>query len=100
MGISGGPNTVRDSSLVLELDAADRNSYQSGSTTWFDLTPNNITGSTSGSNTFPVYSISNNGSLVFNGINSVVDCGNPSVLQITSGSINIWFRGVQTNFLS
>ena len=45
MGVSGGPYIVRDSSLVLELDAADRNSYVSGSTVWRDLSEylNNIT---------------------------------------------------------
>jgi hypothetical protein len=55
MGVSGGPYIVRDSSLVLELDAADRNSYVSGSTIWRDLTANSFTGSiTSGSfNTNP-----------------------------------------------
>jgi hypothetical protein len=40
MGISGGPYIVRDSSLVLELDAADRNSYPGTGTTWFDLCGN------------------------------------------------------------
>ena len=45
MGVSGGPYIVRDSSLVLELDAADRNSYVSGSLIWRDLSSNSITGS-------------------------------------------------------
>ena len=40
MGVSGGPNIVRDSSLVLNLDAADRNSYSSGSVVWNDVTLN------------------------------------------------------------
>ena len=41
MGISGGPYIVRDSSLVLELDAADKNSYIGSGTTWRDLSGNN-----------------------------------------------------------
>ena len=43
MPINGGPNTVK-SGLVFELDAADRNSYVSGSTTWYDLTINKNNG--------------------------------------------------------
>ena len=42
MGVSGGPNAIQDG-LVLVLDASDRNSYVSGSTTWYDLSGNNRT---------------------------------------------------------
>jgi len=40
MGVSGGPDMIQDG-LVLALDAADQNSYASGSTTWYDLSGNN-----------------------------------------------------------
>jgi hypothetical protein len=40
MGISGGPDMIQDG-LVVSLDAADRNSYTSGSNTWYDLSGNN-----------------------------------------------------------
>jgi hypothetical protein len=66
MGISGGPYIVRDSSLVLELDAADRNSYVSGSTVWRDLTANSFTGSLTNG---PTFSSDNLGSIVFDGTN-------------------------------
>lgn len=107
MGVSGGPYIVRDSSLVLELDAADRNSYVSGSTTWFDVSGNNNSGSLING---PTYNSANNGSLVFTGVNENINCGNSSNLQITSGSISAWvkainagsgFRGIivkQTNY--
>ena len=36
MGVSGGPDMIQDG-LVLVLDAADQNSYVTGSTTWRDL---------------------------------------------------------------
>jgi hypothetical protein len=36
MGVSGGPNAIQDG-LLLALDAADQNSYVTGSTTWRDL---------------------------------------------------------------
>jgi hypothetical protein len=39
MGVAGGPDLIQDG-LVLDLDASDRNSYVSGSTTWFDLSGN------------------------------------------------------------
>ena len=52
--------------LVLALDAADRNSYISGSTTWTDLSGNNYNGTLSGS-TIPTFSTSSGGSLSFPG---------------------------------
>ena len=51
MGIAGGPDIVQDG-LIIDLDASDRNSYVSGSTTWFDLSGNNRTFTTVNSNTF------------------------------------------------
>jgi hypothetical protein len=36
MSIDGGPDIIKDG-LVLCLDAGNRNSYNSGSNTWFDL---------------------------------------------------------------
>jgi len=106
MGVSGGPYIVRDSSLVLELDAADRSSYVSGSSTWRDLTDNNNGTLTNG----PTFNSSSLGSIVFTGVNEYINCGNNSSIQITSGSISAWvkttnagsgFRGIivkQTNY--
>jgi hypothetical protein len=51
--------------LVLALDAADRNSYVSGSTVWNDVSGNNFTGSLING---PVFSSLNGGSLVFDGV--------------------------------
>jgi hypothetical protein len=96
MGISGGPYIIRDSSLVLELDASDRNSYVSGSTTWYDLSGNNNTGSLSVTGSSPVsasYNSSNGGNIVFSGTGSLVDCGNPTTLtSINNVSVNVWFK--------
>jgi hypothetical protein len=64
MGISGGPDIIRDSSLVLELDAADRNSYVSGSTTWRNLSGNSNTGTLTNG---PTFSSANGGNIVFDG---------------------------------
>jgi len=70
MGVSGGPYIVRDSSLVLELDAADRNSYPGSGTTWRDLTANSNNGTLTNG---PTFSSNNLGSIVFDGINDYVN---------------------------
>jgi len=55
--------------LVLALDAADRNSYVSGSATWVDLTSYNNNGTRSGSNsTFPDFATDYGGAINFNGL--------------------------------
>ena len=43
MPTHSGPNTT-DDGLVLALDAADTNSYISGSTTWRDMSGNSLDG--------------------------------------------------------
>jgi hypothetical protein len=52
--------------LVLALNAADKNSYVSGSTTWSDLSGNN---SNFTLNNSPTFSTSNSGYFTFNGTN-------------------------------
>jgi len=64
----GGVNIVKDG-LVLYLDAANPNSYISGSTTWYDLSISGNIGTLSSGIT---YNYSNGGSLNFNGINDLV----------------------------
>ena len=40
MGVVGGPDIIRDSSLILNLNAADKNSYPGSGTTWYDVSGN------------------------------------------------------------
>jgi hypothetical protein len=55
--------------LVLCLDAADRNSYVSGSTTWF-----NVAGSNNGTLTNgPTFNTGSGGSIVFDGTNDYIE---------------------------
>jgi hypothetical protein len=75
--------------LVLALDAADRNSYVSGSTTWTDLSGNNNSGSLISG---PTFSTGSGGNIVFNGSNQYINCGNNSSIQITVGTISAWVR--------
>ena len=76
MSIDGGPDIIKDG-LVLCLDAGNRNSYNSGSTTWFDLSVNRYTGSLING---PTFNSSNNGNIVFDGTNDY------SVSGLLSGS--------------
>ena len=59
--------------LVLCLDAADRNSYVSGSLTWRDLSSNNLTGSLTNG---PTFNSGSGGSIVLDGINDYVTVPN------------------------
>jgi hypothetical protein len=58
--------------LVLCLDAADRNSYVSGSTTWRDVAGSNNGTLTNG----PTFNSTNGGSIVFDGTNDYVSVPN------------------------
>ena len=87
MGISGGPDMIQDG-LVLALDAADRNSYVSGSTSWYDLSGGSNTGTLiSGS----AYSGSNGGSVFFDGVNDYVSVATSGLVSSVI-SMDIWFN--------
>ena len=79
--LNGGPGNIVTNGLVLYLDAANYLSYTSGSTTWRDLTSSNLSGSLING---PTFNSGNAGSIVFDGVNDYVDCGNPILLNISS----------------
>jgi hypothetical protein len=93
MGVSGGPYIVRDSSLVLELDAADRNSYVSGSTIWNDISLNNNVGSLINGPTFSSASL---GGIVFDGIDDYVALPLGSIVDAIT--ILFWINGSYQNY--
>ena len=64
MPTSAGPDIIQNG-LVLELDAADRNSYPGSGTTWFDLAGSRNGTLTNG----PTFNSGNLGSIVFDGLN-------------------------------
>jgi hypothetical protein len=88
MGIARGPKIVT-SGLVLALDAADKNSYKGTGTTWRDLSGNNNTGTLTNG---PTFSAANMGSIVFDGTDDYVNCGNGASLRLTSGTVNVWMK--------
>jgi hypothetical protein len=62
------PPVVTDG-LVLYLDAANQQSYTSGSTTWRDVSGNNNSGSLING---PTFSSNGGGSIVFDGVNDII----------------------------
>jgi hypothetical protein len=89
MGYSYGPSIVKDG-MVMCLDAGNNKSFVSGSTTWFDLSRNNNTGSLVNG---PTFNSSNNGNIVFDGTNDYVRVSSTSVIPgSTSFTFNIWLN--------
>ena len=76
--------------LVLCLDAADRNSYVSGSTTWRDVAGSNNGTLTNG----PTFSSSNGGSIVFDGVDDNVQISNSTSTNIIGSGItvSVWVK--------
>jgi hypothetical protein len=93
MGIARGPKIVT-SGLVLALDAADKLSYRGTGTTWRDLSGNNNTGTLING---PTFSAANMGSIVFDGTDDYVNCGNGASLKLTSGTVNVWMKTTSTS---
>jgi hypothetical protein len=89
MSVKGGPNTVT-SGLVLELDAGNIKSYQSGSTTWFDKSGFANNGTLVNG---PTFNTGSGGSIVFDGTNDYVTL--PSSSNYSYGtadfSVDYWF---------
>ena len=83
-----GTPPIVTSGLVLNLDAANRQSYVSGSTTWQDISGNNNSGSLVNG---PTFNSVNGGSIVFDGVDDYVTLGTKSMVS-NDFSINIWFN--------
>ena len=98
MSFSNGP-VVTTNGLVLSLDAGDRNSYVSGSTTWFDLAGTNNGTLTNG----PTFNTGSGGSIVFDGVNDYVKSTSVNGTGIMNPtlygeviSVNIWVQSTST----
>ena len=83
-------NRISTDGLILALNAADPNSYVSGSSIWNDLSGNNLTGSLING---PTYSSANSGNIIFDGVNEFVNFSNPSILNVYSAfTLASWFK--------
>jgi len=95
MSFTNGP-TIVTNGLVLALDAGDRNSYVSGSTTWIDLAGTNNGTLTNG----PTFNTGSGGSIVFDGVDDYVSLTNQIQFERTSSfSFNIWFNFTTSGFM-
>ena len=89
MTIGYGPRIVTDG-LVLALDSADRNSYPGSGTTWTDLSGRGNNGTLVNG---VGYNSGNLGSLVFDGVNDYVNCGNSTTLNMSTETTLIhWLK--------
>jgi hypothetical protein len=85
---------IVSSGLVLHLDAGNAASYPGTGTVWTDLSGNGNNGTLVNG---PTYSSANGGTIVFDGTNDKVDCGNAASLQITVGTISAWINATSDN---
>ena len=77
--------------LVLNLDAAKTDSYPGSGTLWRDLSGNGNNGTLTNGPTFS--GIGKQASIVFDGVNDYVDCGNNTTLNLNSSfTLNCWFK--------
>lgn len=87
MTVEAGPNIVNDG-LILSLDAANSKSYPGSGTAWTDLSGNGNNGTLTNG---PTFSSLNNGSIIFDGTNDYINCGNILNFTTESFSFNIFF---------
>ena len=81
--------------LVLNLDAGNIASYPGTGTTWTDLSGNGNNGTLVNG---PTYTSANGGSLIFDGTNDYVGCGNNASINFGTGSMtaSVWFKRTTT----
>jgi hypothetical protein len=88
MSVEGGPDIVTNG-LVLYLDAANNRSIVSGSTTWFDLSRNDNTGSLVNG---PTYNSTNGGNIVFDGGNDYGSIRPPLPQNQSVYTLSAWWK--------
>jgi len=82
-----GPSIITDG-LVFAVDAANPSSYPGSGTIWKDQTVNQNNGTLTNG---PTFDSGNGGSIVFDGSNDYVDCGNiDDIKNASQVSISIW----------
>ena len=81
--------------LVLALDTADRNSYVSGSTTWFDVSGNNNSGSLVNG---PTFNTGSGGNIVFDGVDDYINFGNVLNIGLSDWTVSAWINSTIAHF--
>jgi hypothetical protein len=81
--------------LVLDLDAAKRDSYPGSGTTWNDISGNVNNGTLTNG---PTFNTGSGGSIVFDGVDDYVDCGSGSSLNISNEiTLHAWINGTYSS---
>ena len=75
--------------LIFAVDAATKRSYLSGSSSWYDLSSSNLTGTLTNG---PTFSFLNGGTINFDGTNDYADFGNDVITPSLPCSLNTWVR--------
>jgi hypothetical protein len=88
------PAGIVTSGLVMHLDAGNPSSYPGSGTAWTDLSGNGNNGTLING---PTYSAADGGQIVFDGVNDSVDCGNAASLQISTYTLELWFKASPAN---
>lgn len=88
MSRRNGPNIVTNG-LVLYLDAANRQSYISGSTTWTDVSNNGNNGTLTNG---PTFDTGFGGSIVFDGVNDCCSLGSSIIPQTSNWTYSSFFN--------
>ena len=93
MALNHGTKPIVTDGLVLCLDAADKVSFTSGSTTWYDLSPNGNNGTLHAGT---MGTVSGSNTIAFNGSSNYVDCGTGNSitddLENSESSIFVWIN--------
>lgn len=97
MSFHFSPRVVRDSSLILYLDAANLRSY-SGDSQLTNLSGEKITGTLNGpSGGTPTYNSSNGGYLTLDGVDDYISMTNSTSLRIANPTVSMWLKPNTTN---
>ena len=75
--------------LVLDLDAAKRDSYPTTGTVWSDISGNQNNGTLTNG---PTFSSANYGSIVFDGVNDYANCGTSTSLNPSNITFSAWVK--------
>ena len=88
MSRKNGPS-IATNGLVLYLDAANRQSYVSGSTSWNDVSNNGNTGTLTNG---PTFNSGSGGSIVFDGTNDYITLPNGLLSGTGDFTVNQWIK--------
>jgi len=94
MAFVHSPKIVTDG-LVLALDAGNVKSYPGSGTTWLDKSGRGNNGTLING---PTFNSGNNGSIVFDGVDDYVNCGNDSSFDLTTQlTLECWVKTSDTS---